>query len=75
MLLSILAQSVPGSRLTGDADIARTMHDSRQIQPGDLYIAIPGTKVDGHDFADKAVAAGAAAQLVEAQRKSKGGRQ
>ena len=65
MLLSVLAQSVPGSRLTGDADIARTMHDSRQIQPGDLYIAIPGTKVDGHDFADKAVAAGAAALLVE----------
>jgi len=67
MLLSDLAKKVPGSRLTGNAEILRTMHDSRKIQPGDLYIAIPGTRVDGHDFADRAAAAGAAALLVERQ--------
>lgn len=33
--------------------------DSRQVRPGDLYVAIVGERVDGHDFADAARAAGA----------------
>lgn len=39
--------------------------DSRQVRPGDLYVCVPGFKVDGHDFASAAVASGAAALLVE----------
>ena len=33
--------------------------DSRQVQPGDIYVAIKGSHVDGHDFVDQAVTAGA----------------
>lgn len=33
--------------------------DSRLVQPGDLYVAIAGERVDGHDFAEAARAAGA----------------
>ena len=33
--------------------------DSRRVQPGQLYVAIVGERVDGHEFADSAVAAGA----------------
>jgi len=39
--------------------------DSRQVQPGDLYACVPGFKVDGHDFAVKAIASGAVALVVE----------
>jgi UDP-N-acetylmuramoyl-tripeptide--D-alanyl-D-alanine ligase len=38
--------------------------DSRQVQPGSLFAALPGARSDGHDFAAGAVAAGAAAVLA-----------
>jgi UDP-N-acetylmuramoyl-tripeptide--D-alanyl-D-alanine ligase len=38
--------------------------DSREAQPGALFAALPGTRVDGHDFAAAAVAAGAAVVLA-----------
>lgn len=33
--------------------------DSREIQPGDVFVALKGEKVDGHDFIDKAKGSGA----------------
>ena len=38
--------------------------DSRAVSPGNLYVALPGERVDGHDFAAAAVSAGAAAVLA-----------
>lgn len=40
-------------------------HDSRQVQPGWAFACVPGEQHDGHDFADRAVAAGAGLLLVE----------
>ena len=37
--------------------------DSRLVEPGGLFVAVPGEHVDGHDYAGRAVAAGAAAVL------------
>ncbi len=37
--------------------------DSRRVRPGDLFVALPGARVDGHDFAAQAAAAGAPALL------------
>jgi UDP-N-acetylmuramoyl-tripeptide--D-alanyl-D-alanine ligase len=37
--------------------------DSRRVAPGDLYVAIAGERVDGHDFAAAAHAAGAVVTL------------
>ena len=38
--------------------------DSRDVQPGDLFVAMPGTTTDGHRFVAAAMASGAAAALV-----------
>lgn len=39
--------------------------DSRQVKPGDVYACVPGFNVDGHDFAEAALKAGANALIVE----------
>ena len=39
--------------------------DSRKVTPGQLFVAIPGERVDGHDHAVAAVEAGAAAVLAQ----------
>ena len=61
-----LAAALPDVELRGsDADVIDATHDSRQVAPGWLFCAVPGANVDGHDHAQTAVEAGAAALLVE----------
>lgn len=55
------------ARLIGDPDSLvgpDVVVDSRECVPGALFVALPGERADGHDFAAAAVAAGAAAVLV-----------
>lgn len=47
-----------------DPVIAGVAADSRKVGPGWLFAALPGTKVDGRDFVQKAVDAGAAAVIA-----------
>ena len=47
-----------------DRPIMGVTYNSREIAPGDLFLALKGAR-DGHDFAGDAFAAGAAAALVE----------
>ncbi len=42
----------------------RAVIDSREAREGDLFVALPGERVDGHDFAAAAVAAGASGVLA-----------
>ncbi|MHC4441323.1 MAG: UDP-N-acetylmuramoyl-tripeptide--D-alanyl-D-alanine ligase [Planctomycetota bacterium] len=44
--------------------VRRVVTDSRQVGPGDLFIAIRGERFDGHDFVGDAFAAGAMAAVV-----------
>ena len=56
-----------GGELLGEADAVvtgRVVIDSRAIQPGDLFIALPGDRLDGADFVDSALAAGAVAAVT-----------
>lgn len=47
------------------AELGRVVIDSREIQPGDLFVAYKGEKVDGHDFISSALDKGAACCLAE----------
>ena len=47
-------------------EVGRVTFDSREVQPGDLFIALKGETTDGHRFLDAAFAAGAAGVLVSA---------
>jgi len=54
-----------GGTLCGDPfKVTGVTFDSREIEHGHLFVAMPGTVADGHDFAPKAFAAGAVAALV-----------
>ena len=46
-------------------EIAGIASDSRKAKPGDLFVAVPGTKADGLTFVPQALAAGAAAVMAE----------
>jgi UDP-N-acetylmuramoyl-tripeptide--D-alanyl-D-alanine ligase len=53
--------------LRGDpgTPVAGVAIDSRAVQPGNLFVALPGARVDGRDFAPAAADAGAAAVLLD----------
>jgi UDP-N-acetylmuramoyl-L-alanyl-D-glutamate--2,6-diaminopimelate ligase len=40
-------------------------YDAREVTRGALFFCVPGTRVDGHDFAEQAVENGATALVVE----------
>ena len=44
-----------------DADILGITADSRQVEPGFLFAALPGVNIDGRDFIADAIKAGAVA--------------
>ena len=56
-----------GGELHGPADptIGRIGTDSRHVEPGELFVAVPGESYDGHVFAADALDSGAAAVVVE----------
>ena len=58
-LADISPADAAGRYVTGTVEF-----DSRAVTPGGLFLALPGARTDGHDFAHAAVAAGAAAVLA-----------
>ncbi len=66
LTLGEVAAATGGAILDGDPDLAvdSVAVDSRRTEPGALFVALRAER-DGHDFAAGAVAAGAAAVLVE----------
>lgn len=70
MRLSDLINAVPGvSTLEGsgisEAWIADIAYDSRKVQPGALFVAVPGQQHDGHAYVQDALSRGAVALVVE----------
>ena len=67
MKLNELLKNVEVLNILGSDEIEITgvNIDSRRIEPGHLFIAIPGTQTDGHKFIPKAIELGATAVLCE----------
>ena len=64
--LSWIATACGGELLTGSPEtpVCRVGSDSRRIQRGDLFFALPGERFDGHAFLSEAAGKGAAAAVV-----------
>ena len=56
---TLLAGLVPAQRLADGQDITLVTTDSREVIPGCVFVAFPGEHFDGHDFAARALEAGA----------------
>ncbi len=67
MELEALIRALAPSDVIGrrPIDVAGLAHDTRKVRGGALYFCVPGRTADGHDLARVAVAAGAAALVVE----------
>lgn len=59
-----LLELLGGKHATSDAVIKGLTVDSRRVAEGDMFVAIPGTRVDGRNFIPEAVERGAAAILT-----------
>jgi UDP-N-acetylmuramoyl-L-alanyl-D-glutamate--2,6-diaminopimelate ligase len=67
VLLSALGGPVDAEPLPGSPDVEITgiTHRTSDVRPGDLFVALPGAKVHGADYAAAALRAGAAAVLTD----------
>ncbi len=60
-----LSGLIPGSAVTGRADVLGVSTDTRTLQPGEAYVALRGENFDGHDFSQQAVDHGASLLVVD----------
>tara|TARA_B100001059_G_scaffold235155_1_gene279911 strand:- start:16370 stop:17830 length:1461 start_codon:yes stop_codon:yes gene_type:complete len=56
ILYKVAIEGISGST---DIDVTHISIDSRTTKPGNMYVAIKGTQVDGHRFIDQAISLGA----------------
>jgi UDP-N-acetylmuramoyl-tripeptide--D-alanyl-D-alanine ligase len=70
--LKYITAACAGEQLNGSPDelVQRVCTDSRKIQPGDLFFALPGDRFDGHDFVEEVIRKGAAGVVVRRDRVS-----
>ncbi len=57
-------EAATGGKASAPFDAAGVTFDSREAGPGDLFVAMPGTVTDGHEYVTQAFASGAAGALV-----------
>ena len=53
-----------GGTATSSVEVTSVVIDNREVTPGALFVAIRGERLDGHQFVNAAIAAGAAAVMV-----------
>jgi UDP-N-acetylmuramoyl-tripeptide--D-alanyl-D-alanine ligase len=58
-----IAQATGGT-VSAPFEVTGVTFDSREVEPGHLFVAMPGTVHDGHKFVDAAFVAGAAGAIV-----------
>ena len=57
-------EAATGGTASAPFEVSGVTFDSREVEPGHLFVAMPGTVADGHDFVARAFEAGAAGVLV-----------
>lgn len=62
--LSDVARAVEGSLEGHDVGVRSVSTDSREVDPGSIFIALVGDRQDGHRFVEEAFARGAAAAMI-----------
>ena len=73
LTLADVIEGVTGNRPERvDQPVSRTVIDSRQAEPGALFVAFEGERVDGHDYVADAFSRGAVAAIVERDVASSG---
>jgi len=69
------ATGATGPGATGQCDLRAAVQgysiDSRTVQPGELFVAVKGERLDGHDFVEQALSRGAIAAVVEKEKLAK----
>ena len=65
LLSAGLLAAASGRAAPRGLEIRGVAFDSRRVEPGFLFVAVPGEHVDGHDFIGQAAERGAAAAVVE----------
>jgi UDP-N-acetylmuramoyl-tripeptide--D-alanyl-D-alanine ligase len=66
LTLADALESLTNYRPEGNAPvITEAAIDSRQVIPGSMFVAIPGERVDGHDFLEEAFKRGASFALIQ----------
>ena len=77
MTLEQMAKACSGTLFAGEHDQEQTaagvVIDSRQVRPGYVFVAIPGERVDGHDFSPQVFAQGAFAVISEKELEAPAG--
>lgn len=64
MSLDTIAVWTRGQRIGTDVAVQGVAIDTRKLKAGDLFVALPGERVDGHDYVAEAIARGAVAAMV-----------
>ena len=62
ILFGVQIEAIRGST---SQSINAIKFDSREVETGDLFVAVKGDKADGHDFIEKAIAKGALAIVYQ----------
>lgn len=67
MKLNQLIKDCQPAQIVGEEgrEVKSVQIDSRRVQPGDLFVALRGTQVDGHEYIEKAIGQGATAVVCE----------
>lgn len=66
--LTTLLDRLPAARISGNPEqlVTGIEIDSQAVRPGALFVALRGSRTDGHRYLPEAVANGACAVVVEA---------
>lgn len=65
LLSAIITEEILPNFTTGDVSVTKLTADSRQVEPGAMFVAVRGPQRDGHQYIPRAIEAGASVIVAE----------